>query len=114
MENQFYRKKKSPWDLREPLRQLLRNKRFLLVLAIGLPLAGVVLFGSRGVISRVRLEHQKAGLEQQLREAEAENRRLREQSKALDGDRATIERMAREKHGMVRPGETVYKAAPNR
>ena len=114
MENQFYRKKKSPWDLREPLRRLFRNKRFLLVLAISLPLAGYVLFGSRGIVSRIRLEHQKAELEQRLRDAEEENRRLKEQSKALDGDRATIERVARENHGMVRPGETVYKAAPNR
>lgn len=114
MENQFYRKKKSPWDIREPLRRLFRNRRLVLVLAISVPLAGYVLFGSRGVVSRIRLEHEKAELEQRLRDAEEEAAQLKRKSKALDGDRATIERVARENHGMVRPGETVYKAAPNR
>jgi cell division protein FtsB len=114
MENQYYRKKKSPWDLREPLRRLFRNRRFLLALAICVPLAGYVLFGNRGLVSRLRLEHQKAELEQRLRDAEAEAQRLKAQSRALDTDRTAIERVAREHHGMVRSGETVYKIAPSR
>jgi|WetSurMetagenome_2_1015567.scaffolds.fasta_scaffold13084_6 cell division protein FtsB len=114
MENLFYRKKKSPWDLREPFRRLLRNKRLLLLIAIATPLVGYLLFGSRGIIQRVRLEHQKVEMEQRLREAEAEADRLKQESKALDNDRAAIERVAREKHGMVRPGETVYRTSPTR
>jgi len=114
MENLFYRKKKSPWDLREPLRRLLRNKRLLLVLAVATPLAGYLLFGSRGIIQRVRLEHQKAEMEERVRDAEADADRLKRESKALDNDRAAIERVAREKHGMLRSGETVYRTSPNR
>ncbi len=114
MENLFYRKKKSPWDLREPLRRLLRNKRLLLVLAVATPLAGYLLFGSRGIIQRLRLEHQKVELEQRIRDAEADADRLKRESKALDSDRVAIERVAREKHGMLRSGETVYRTSPNR
>ena len=114
MENLFYRKKKSPWDVRELLRRLVRNTRLLLVLAIVLPLAGYVLFGSRGIIQRIRLERQKADMEQRIRDAEADAERLKKESKALDADRAAIERVAREKHGMLRPGETVYRTSPNR
>jgi cell division protein FtsB len=44
-----------------------------------------------------------------IRSAEAENKRLQAESKALDGDKKVIEKVAREKYGMVREGETVYK-----
>ena len=114
MENVFYRKKKSPWDFREPLRRLLGNKRLLLLIAIATPLVGYLLFGSRGIIQRLRLEHQKVELEQRIRDAETDADRLKRESKALDNDRAAIERVAREKHGMVRPGETVYRSSPTR
>jgi cell division protein FtsB len=114
MENLFYRKKKSPWDLREPLRRLLRNKRLLLLIAIATPLVGYLLFGSRGILQRLRLEHQKVEMEQRIHDAETDAERLKKESKALDSDRAAIERVAREKHGMVRPGETVYRTSPTR
>ncbi len=114
MDNLFYRKTRRPGNLREALRKLLRNKRLLVILAVALPVAGYVLFGSRGVVQRIRFERQKAEMEQRIRDADAESKRLKDESKALDDDRATIERVAREKHGMVRPGETVYKTSPSR
>ena len=95
-------------------RRLLRNKRLTLLVGIALLVSGYVLFDSHGIIQRIRLQHQKSDLEQKLREADAESQRLKEQSKALDEDRATIERVAREKHGMVRSGETVYRTPPPR
>jgi cell division protein FtsB len=53
-------------------------------------------------------------MEQRIHDAEADADRLKKESKALDSDRAAIERVAREKHGMVRPGETVYRSSPTR
>jgi cell division protein FtsB len=32
--------------------------------------------------------------------------------RALEGDRKTIEKVAREKHGMIKEGEEVYKVSP--
>jgi cell division protein FtsB len=37
---------------------------------------------------------------------------LRGQAKKLEGDAATIERVARERFGMVRDGETLYRFVP--
>jgi len=37
-----------------------------------------------------------------------ETKRLQEQIKALEGDKKTIEKTAREKYGMAREGETLY------
>jgi len=113
MDDLFYRKKKRRFDPQHILR-LFRNKRLLTALAIGLPLVGFVLFGNRGIVQRIRLERQHAELQQKIREAEAETRRLQTEQKALEGDPKTIEKAAREKHGMVRDGETVYKTTPAR
>jgi cell division protein FtsL len=113
MDDLFYRKKKRRFDPQQILR-LLRNKRFLAAMAIGLPLIGFILFGNRGIVQRIRLERQQAELQQKIREAEAETRRLQTEQKALEGDPKAIEKAAREKHGMVRDGETVYKTTPAR
>jgi cell division protein FtsB len=109
MPNEFYRKDRKRFDVPWMLRKLLRNKRLMLLLAGGLLLSGYVLFGSRGVVQRIRLKNQKAELQTMIQQAESDNRRLQAESKALDGDKKTIEKVAREKYGMVRDGETVYK-----
>ncbi len=109
MEFDFYRKRKTSPDLREILKKLFRNRRFVLALLVGAPIALYVVFGPRGVLQRVRLERAKSELEAKIREAEAETKRLQAESKALEGDKKAIEKVAREKYGMIREGETVYR-----
>ena len=109
MENEFYRKKKKRADIRGFLRRLVKNKRLLLAFIVGAPVVLYILFGNRGVVQRVRLQRQKAELEVKIREAGAETRSLQAEVKALDGDKKAIEKVAREKYGMVRDGETMYK-----
>jgi cell division protein FtsB len=46
---------------------------------------------------------------EKVKAAEEETKRLQSYLKALEGDKKTIEKVAREKYGMARPGETVYK-----
>ena len=109
MDNLFYRKERKKFDTRAWLKKLLRNKRALFALVIGVPLALYLLFGSHGVIQRVKLQNQKEELGVSIRAAEEETKQLQAESKALDGDRKAIEKVAREKYGMAREGETVYK-----
>jgi len=108
MDSKFYRKEK---ELRSKsfFKRLLKNKRGLFSVIIAVPLLLYVLFGSHGIIQRVKLENQKAELEAKIQAAEAETKRLQVESKALDGDMEAIEKVAREKYGMIREGETVYK-----
>lgn len=109
MNSDFYRKRKKGIDLRSLWKKLLRNRRLMLTLILGTPILLYVIFGPRGVVKRIRLQHQKTQLEEQIRAEEAEVQKLRAESKALDGDKAAIEKVAREKYGMVREGETMYK-----
>ncbi len=76
---------------------------------VGTLLVSYVLFNNRGVIARVRLEHQRQVMIDKVKAAEDETKRLQAYLKALDGDKETIEKVAREKYGMAREGETVYK-----
>ena len=55
----------------------------------------------------LRLEKYK--LNQQIAEQEQEYRRLVDRQQALRNDPATVSRTLREKLGLARPGETVYR-----
>lgn len=57
----------------------------------------------RGVRSELELERQR------LADVQAEVERLRARVDSLENDSATIERIAREKWGMIRPGERLYR-----
>lgn len=114
MDESFYRKPRKRFAPNEVLRRIRRNPVRAAVLVIGTIIVGFALFGGRGFIHRFRLEGQKTELEQKIREAEAEQKRLQQESSSLDTNRRTIEKVAREKYGMTRPGETVYRTPPAR
>ena len=109
MNSLFYRKDKKSFNLKDKALKLLKNKRFVFRFVIGSVVLLYILFGSHGVVQRIRLQHQKSEMASRIEEAEAETKRLQAESKALDGNPRAIEKVAREKHGMIREGETVYK-----
>lgn len=109
MNDLFYRKDKRTLDARALIKKLLRNKRLVAGLIVGVPLFLFLLFGNHGIVQRVRLQHQKTDLESKIQRADEEGKRLQADSKALDGDKQAIEKVARENYGMHREGETVYK-----
>lgn len=68
------------------------------------------LFG--GEYSLLELQRLKSDLaEEQVRldEARAEILRLQARVDSLENDSATIERIARERYGLIRPGERLYR-----
>ena len=94
--------------------RLKRGRRLGLILLVGIPISGYVLLNPHGIIQRVRLELEKREMAQKLKEAELERQHLQDLSKKLETDRRTIEKVAREKYGMLREGETVYKVTPKK
>jgi len=109
MDGLFYRKEKKRSRVRDRIMKLLKNKRFMLRFGLAAALVLYGLFDSHGILTHLRLLHQRAELEEKIRQAEVEQKRLQAEVKALDGDPKAIEKVAREKYGMVREGETVYK-----
>ena len=60
------------------------------------------------------MEDEKKEMLLKIERAEQEQKQLQEQSKALEGDKKAVEKVAREKYGMVREGEKVYRVAPKK
>ncbi len=64
------------------------------------------------VRQNTRMRQEKLALETALEQAREQNRVLLQAIKAMQTDPATVERMAREKMGLAKPGETVVRFEP--
>ena len=113
MEGQFLRRVQKPRWLQGISKKVFKTRRRALFAIAGTLLVSYVLFNNRGVVARIRLERERLVMIEKVKAAEEETKRLQSYLKALDGDKKTIEKVAREKHGMAREGETVYKVKKN-
>ena len=84
-------------------------KRLILPVLIGLSVYFALFGGEYSVFEVGRVRAEKVELEQRLVELEQANDCLRAWADALETDSATIERLARERYGMIRPGEVLYR-----
>jgi cell division protein FtsB len=108
-EDQYYRKSRKKPDAVELIKKVWKNKTARLILLLFVPILSFIMFSNRGVLQRVNLENQKQEIQEKVKQVQQEQLQLQQQSKALDNDPKAIEKVAREKYGMIREGETVYK-----
>jgi cell division protein FtsB len=85
-----------------------RTASLLLTLAL-LGLLVHDLFSEHGFLAMRRSQKEAQRLRLEIQKINEENRNLAEQIRALKSDPRTIERIAREEMGLVRPGELIYK-----
>lgn len=109
MSNDFYRRIQPQRAGKDLLRKALKNKKRTLLILLGFILILYVFFDNKGILARIRLESQRSELIEKVKSAEEETKKLQAQVKALENDKKTLEKTAREKYGMVRQGETVYR-----
>jgi cell division protein FtsB len=108
MKDQFYRNLQPERFLKNIAKSAARNKKRTIFLFILFLLLLYFLFDNKGIVTRLRLEAQHREWIEKVKTDSIETKRLQEQIKALEGDKKTIEKTAREKYGMAREGETVY------
>lgn len=108
MRGDFYRSRGGR-RLLGAARKLVGNKRVLLTILGAVMLSGYILFDNKGILRRASLEMKKRELNEAIVRARQETRDLQAYLKAVEGDKKTIEKLAREKYGMAREGETVYR-----
>ena len=106
---EFYRKPQKRSRIKSLLKKIFKNKRRSILALLGILLFSFLLFANNGIIARVKLEQRRAEMIEKIRQSEEETKQLQAQVKALEGDKKTIEKVAREKYGMVREGEKVYR-----
>ncbi len=89
----------------------------LLLLFVTLVLVIDALVGEKGLLETVRARRQHSDLVASIDRVRAENARLREEARRLREDPSTIESLARQELGLIRPGEMLFivkEARPNR
>jgi cell division protein FtsL len=64
--------------------------------------------GEMGVVKYLRMKAQRTALTEEIAKLSQDNARLRREVTSLKSDSAYIERIARDKLGLARPGEIVY------
>jgi cell division protein FtsB len=109
MEQLYYRKtvKKPPLPLW--LMKLAKSNWVRIIVLAGIPLLAFVTFNNKGILQHIHLQQEKREMQEKIANAQKEQLRLQQVSKALDKDPKMIEKVAREQYGLVREGETVYK-----
>ncbi len=76
--------------------------------ALGIYLIVTFIFGEMGLVKYYRMRSQYLALREETENLKLENTRLLKEVRALRSDPALIERIARDKLGLARPGEIVY------
>ena len=108
MGDQFYRNLQPERLLKKIGKSAAKNKKRTVLLVVLFLLFLYLLFDNKGIIKRLSLEAQHNEWIKKVQADSLETKLLQEQIKALEGDKKTIEKTAREKYNMKREGETVY------
>ncbi len=87
-----------------------RRKRLFGVVAAaaGVYLLATFIFGEMGLVKYYRMKTQNDDLQREIDKIKQENVQLLKDVRSLRSDPALIERIARDKLGLARPGEIVY------
>jgi len=97
-------------SIKKRLKRILRSPRLLLITGILTVLSTTLLFANKGIWRHVTLRHE-------IGEKRAYAARLQNDEESVSRavnllkleDASTIERIARERYDMKRPGETIYR-----
>lgn len=94
---------------RKRTRPMTTRRKVLYAALVALPILGIFTFGNRGLLKRMALESEATAVHEQLYRERYVGDSLRAEILRLRKDTAAIERLARERYGMARAGETIYK-----
>jgi cell division protein FtsB len=103
--------KEAPRRRREPAEppsQPRRKTVQILLLFVTLVLAIDGLVGEKGLLESIRTRRRHRELSASIERLRGENAQLREQVRRLLEDPSTIESLAREELGLIRPGELLF------
>jgi cell division protein FtsB len=94
------------FNLLNPLRW---SKTTLFILLGGFIFIWFAFLSTYSLLARYKLYRRYNYLQKQTKQLHADTKKLKQKVKTLKSDPAHIKRLAREKYGMKKPGETIYK-----
>ena len=90
-------------------RYIYNRKRFFLYLFVLLLIMYYAVFGKKGLLQRFELEMENKQLKEKLSEEQERTLKLQKEIEELKTSQEKIEKVAREKYGMTKEGEEIYK-----
>jgi len=94
---------------RNIFRYLYHRWKMVLLLLVLLVIISYAVFGKKGILQRVELEMENEELRTKLKEEQEKTIMLQKQIDELKSSDKEIEKVAREKYGMMKEGEEIYK-----
>ena len=107
----FYKRKKirsKSLSIEKTQKQFIQG----LVLLICLSLIIVFIFGDHGLLKLYKIKSQRKTIQTHIAQLRDEREKAKEKKNKIENDINYIEKMAREKYKMVKPGEKIFKVVP--
>ena len=90
-------------------RYIYRRRKFFLILLVLLLVLSYAVFGKKGILQRVELEMENTELKEKLKAEQEKTIILQKEIEELKTSDKKSEKVAREKYGMIKDGEEIYK-----
>jgi cell division protein FtsB len=91
------------------VRYVYQRRKFFIYLLVMLLILTYAVFGKKGIMQRVELEMENRELKEKLKAEQEKTLMLLKEVEDLKTSEQKIEKVAREKYGMVKDGEEIYK-----
>ncbi len=85
------------------------NVNLVLVILFFIGLISMTVFGNKGILQKMKLEEETRELEKQIKLELDKTEELQKEIEALKSSESRLEEVAREKFGMTKDGEKIYK-----
>ena len=92
-----------------PKKQLFKGIVFLIFFSLTI----VFIFGDHGVLKLYKIKSERKAIQKKIAELREEKGKLKNEKSKIENDLDYIEKIAREKYKMVKPGEKIFKVIDN-
>ena len=92
-----------------PQKQLLKGTAFLIFFSLSI----IFIFGDHGVLKLYKIKNERRAIQKKIAELREEKEKLKNEKNKIKNDLGYIEKIAREKYKMVKPGEKIFKVIDN-
>ena len=114
--SRYSRLKRKPKPRRVQQQVAATQKQFIrgIILLLCITLLIVFIFGDHGLLQLYKLKRDRAKVQTQIAQLRKERERVMVEKNRLENDIQYLEKLARERYRMVKPGEKVYKVIPEK
>lgn len=109
MRNYTRKKKFKPGTIAATQKQFIQGLVFLICLSLVI----IFIFGDHGLIKLYKIKDQRKKVQNQITQLRDEREKRKEEKNKIENDLDYIEKIAREKYKMVKPGEKIFKVIEN-